>query len=68
MLGVGAHLGHEVVVNLSLDRLSAHKIDVILMSAQVSDLGGGHQASRRLRLGQSDPQAPPQAPFIGFAP
>ena len=38
LLGVGPHLGHQVVVDFGLDLLRALQVHVVLVGAQVGDL------------------------------
>ena len=68
LLGVGPHLGHQVVVDLRLDGLCPRQVDLIRVCNEIGDLLGGHQPGGLLRFGQRHPDAPPQAPPLHFAP
>ncbi len=71
LLGEGAHLGHQVVMDFVLDLQCAGDAGfghILGMGAQVGDLLGGHDAQLVLRFRQGDPHAAPQQAFGALAP
>ena len=68
LLGIGAHLGHQVVVDLRLDLQRPRQVDLIGVVAQIGDLLRRHQPGGLFRFGQRHPDAPPQPPLACLAP
>ena len=68
LLGVGPHLGHQVVVDFGLDRQRAVQVDVFRVRCQIGDLFGPHQPGGLLCLGERHPDAPPESTPAQFAP
>ena len=67
-LGEGAHLGHQVVMDLGLDLERARDVDLVHVGAQVGGLGGRHQPVFGLGLGQRHPQPAPEQALVVLGP
>jgi len=59
LLGIGANLSHQVMAQLTFELLGTFPINIILMSAQISELFAAHQSCLGLGLSQRHPDAAP---------
>ncbi len=68
LFGVGAHLRHQVVLDLRLDCGGAGQIHLVGVSVQVGELVGADQARGVLGRRQGHPEPPPELPPVGLGP
>ena len=68
LLGVGFYLGHQIMMNFGLNLMGAVNVYRIGVGAKVGYLFRAGQPDFLPGFGQGNPQLPPGAPFVGFAP